>query len=102
MKQISYKKALVNICIVVMIFLVGIAGLVIAADPFFHYHKPLPFLNYVIDNQLTQNGGMIKHFEYDSVILGSSMTVNFDTELFEQTQKTEIPRRTPRPAARRR
>ena len=43
-------------------FLGLVAGLVIAVDPFFKYHEPLPFLNYIIDNQLSQNPGMIKHF----------------------------------------
>lgn len=84
MKAISYKKALLTFLIMAAVFLGTVAGLVIAVDPFFQYHKPLPFLNYVIDNQLSQNAGMIKNFEYDSVILGSSMTVNFDTDLFEQ------------------
>lgn len=84
MKKISYKKALIAIGVLVGGLLGGIAGLVIMVDPFFQYHKPLSFLNYVIDNQLSQNAGMIKNFEYDSVILGSSMTVNFDTDLFEK------------------
>ena len=33
-------------------------------------------------NQLSQNPGMARHMDYDSVILGSSMTVNFDTRTF--------------------
>jgi hypothetical protein len=37
-----------------------------------------------VDNQLSQNPGMAKHLTYDSVILGSSMTVNFNTEWFEE------------------
>ena len=82
MKKISYKRALLTMGGSLGVFLGIVAGLVIAVDPFFKYHEPLPFLNYIIDNQLSQNYGMIKHFEYDSVILGSSMTVNFDTDLF--------------------
>lgn len=60
------------------------AILVIAADPFFQYHKPLNGLYYLIDNKLSQNPGLARHFEYDSIITGSSMTVNFDTELFAE------------------
>lgn len=59
--------------------------LVVAVDPFFHYHKPLKNIYYIIDNQQSQNPGIAKYFEYDSVILGSSMTVNFDTRLFAET-----------------
>lgn len=85
MKTISYKKATVIIAVTLFILLCLTAGLVIFVDPFFQYHKPLPSLHYTIDNQLSQNPGMIKNFDYDSVILGSSMTVNFDTVLFAET-----------------
>ena len=60
------------------------AGLVVAVDPFFHYHKPLDGFPYLVDNQLSQNPGMASHMDYDSVILGSSMTVNFNTDWFRE------------------
>lgn len=58
-------------------------GLVIAVDPFFQYHAPLSGVNYVIDNQMNQNPGIAKNYAYDDIIIGSSMTINFDTDLFE-------------------
>jgi len=71
-------------------FLAVVAGGLLAAvcvvvviDPFFQYHAPLKNCNYIIDNQLSQNPGMAKNFTYDSVILGSSMTVNFNPEVFQ-------------------
>ena len=64
--------------------LVGTAALVVWVDPFFQYHKPLSGFPYLVDNQLSQNPGMAKHMTYDSVILGSSMTVNFNTNWFAQ------------------
>ena len=85
MKIISYKKAFRIIIVVLCTALSLIAALVILVDPFFQYHKPLSCFHYVIDNQISQNPGMIKNFDYDSVILGSSMTVNFDTLLFDET-----------------
>lgn len=51
-------------------------------DPFFQYHAPLEDFPYVVDHQVNQNPGMARHMEYDSVILGSSMTVNFNTNWF--------------------
>lgn len=62
--------------------LIGIAGLTVVIDPFFHYHAPVKEFPYQIDNQLSQNPGMAKHMEYDSVMLGSSMTVNFESDWF--------------------
>ena len=85
MKTIGYKKA-VRIMSAIICAVLGLtAMLVIVVDPFFQYHKPVPSFHYVIDNQISQNPGMIKNFDYDSVILGSSMTVNFDTDLFAET-----------------
>lgn len=83
MGKLTFKKAILVVLLIFCLLLSGIAGLVIVVDPFFQYHKPFPCFHYVIDNQLSQNAGIIKHFDYDSVILGSSMTVNFDTDLFD-------------------
>lgn len=70
---------------ILIVCLLAVIGLVVVVDPFFQYHKPVKGLYYTIDNQLSQNPGMAKNFDYDSVILGSSMTVNFDTDLFART-----------------
>jgi len=59
-------------------------ALVYYYDPFFRYHAPIANFPYVIDNQLTQNPGMAEHMEYDSIITGSSMTVNFETDWFKE------------------
>ncbi len=49
-------------------------------DPFFHYHKPdLDNNYYYLYNQRSQNDGIIKHFDYDAMIIGTSMTENFRT-----------------------
>jgi hypothetical protein len=70
--------------ITILILLLGEAAVVVWIDPFFQYHAPLEDFPYLVDNQLSQNPGMAKHLTYDSVILGSSMTVNFNTEWFEE------------------
>ncbi len=47
-------------------------------DPYFHYHKPdLDNYFYRLDNQRSQNDGIIKHFDYDAIVIGTSMTQNF-------------------------
>lgn len=80
----DYKKHCILFAVLSLCALLAAAILVIAADPFFQYHKPLNGLYYLIDNKLSQNPGLARHFEYDSIITGSSMTVNFDTELFAE------------------
>lgn len=78
------KKWLVVFCTLVICGLVAAAVLVVVVDPFFQYHEPLDEFPYVLENQLTQNPGIAKNMNYDSVILGSSMTVAFNTEWFEE------------------
>ena len=82
MQKNFFKRAVIGIAALAVTACVLVAALVVYVDPFFHYHKPLQDFPYLVDNQLSQNPGMAKHMEYDSVILGSSMTVNFNTDWF--------------------
>lgn len=53
---------------------------VVEVDPFFHYHAPYTDrYYYTLDNQRSQNDGIIKHFSYDAVLTGSSMLENSKT-----------------------
>ncbi len=53
------------------------ASITIYIDPLFHYHAPLSKYQYPINSEQYQNDGITRHFEYDSIITGSSMTENF-------------------------
>lgn len=53
-------------------------------DPLFHYHRPLSFLSYPLHNQRYQNDGILRHFDYDAIIIGTSMTENFKTSEFDR------------------
>ncbi|MDE7333556.1 MAG: hypothetical protein K2O16_15300 [Lachnospiraceae bacterium] len=79
-----YKRAVMGFLILTAAAAAGVAALVVYVDPFFHYHSPLKNFPYLVDNQLSQNPGMAAHMEYDSAILGSSMTVNFQTTWFKE------------------
>nr|MCR5591703.1 hypothetical protein [Lachnospiraceae bacterium] len=49
-------------------------------DPFFHYHAPdTENYYYPLNNERSQNDGIVKHFSYDCIIAGTSMTGNFRT-----------------------
>ncbi len=78
------KKHCILFAILSALALFAAAATVVMADPFFQYHKPLDGLYYLIDNKISQNPGIAAHFTYDSIITGSSMTVNFDTALFAE------------------
>lgn len=66
--------------------MLGIMGSwVYEVDPFFHYRKPkTDEYFYYLDNQRSQNDGICKHFDYDALITGTSMTENFKTSEFDE------------------
>lgn len=60
-----------------------LGGAVAYVDPFFHYHKPLERFAYTIDSERYQNDGISRHFTYDAVMTGTSMTENFKASQFD-------------------
>ena len=74
------KTWLLTFSVVVLVCVIAISSVTVYVDPYMHYHKPLTNKYfYVLDNQRSQNNGIIKHFEYDAVITGTSMTETFKT-----------------------
>ncbi|MGN0512929.1 MAG: hypothetical protein ACI4GD_01525 [Lachnospiraceae bacterium] len=65
------------------------AGVTILVDPLFHYHAPLDSLAYPIDDERYQNDGIVRHFDYDAVIAGSSMCENFSSTEFDNLWGTK-------------
>ena len=48
-------------------------------DPYFHYHAPINGTAYHLDNAYYRNDGISRHFSYNAMIIGTSMTQNFKT-----------------------
>lgn len=78
----QYKKWILFFTGILAAGLAVMAALVVYVDPFFQYHKPLDGFPYKVDNQVSQNPGMARRLDYDSVLLGSSMTASFDLRWF--------------------
>ena len=76
---LSGKKWTAAFIAVLLALLMGMGAVTAVIDPYFHYHKPLERYQYVIENQRYQNNGIVKHFDYDAVITGTSMSENFKT-----------------------
>ena len=80
------KRSNIYILVYSLVFLVLLFSniiLIVYIDPYFHYHKPIDGYTYEIDNQHYQNYGILKNFEYDAMITGTSMTENFMTSEFD-------------------
>lgn len=72
------KRWLFTYGVCCLVFIVGVIGIVVYVDPLMHYHEPLTSKYYYsLDNQRSQNDGIIKHFDYNAVITGTSMAENF-------------------------
>ena len=84
-----YKKYFFILIAIILAAFAACGAVVAYVDPFFHYHAPLQGFPYIVDNQLSQNPGMAKNMVYDGCIIGSSMTVNFDTDDFKEIMGTD-------------
>ena len=73
----SSKKHCLHFLLFLFSILFFLGSITATVDPFFHYHAPLPFLQYPINNQRYQNYGIVRHFSYDAILTGTSMTENF-------------------------
>ena len=74
-----YSRWLIGTLAGLVAVLILYALAVIYIDPLFHYHAPQPNLNYPLNDERYQNDGILRNFDYDSVIIGSSMTEHFKT-----------------------
>jgi len=77
------KKVLVFVASFIVFLMAG-SLYVIVIDPFFHYHQPLQSLSYRLWDERYINDGIERHFEYDAMITGSSMTENFKTSELDE------------------
>ena len=78
------KKGILTFFIILFIPLFLTAVFVVVIDPFFHYHAPIKGIPYLLSEERYQNDGIVKHFSYDALITGSSLTQNFKTSDVER------------------
>lgn len=64
--------------------LVFVIALVVIFDPFYQYHKPLPGLKSVLTDKEYQCVGTLRNFDYDSLIVGSSVCENYNNNWFNE------------------
>lgn len=74
-------KAKVLIWMGITAMMLACAGVVTYyVDPYFHFHgAKVDKYYYQLDNERAQNDGICRHFDYDALISGTSMTENFKT-----------------------
>ncbi len=78
------KKYSITLIIILLFLLTSLASLIIVCDPYFHFHAPLNKFSYKLSNERYQNDGITRHFKYNAIITGTSMTENFKTSEFDK------------------
>ncbi len=95
MKNKKLKTMFICFLAIVIVPAVVIGFLNAKLDPFFHYHAPkTDKYFYKIDNERSQNNGILKNFEYDAIITGTSMTQNFKSSQLDKlfgTNSIKVP-----------
>lgn len=61
-----------------------IAAFIIVIDPYFQYHEPFEGMYYRLGDERYVNAGIVKNFDYDAMITGTSMAENFKTSEAEE------------------
>jgi hypothetical protein len=70
--------------LLVLILIIFIAGIVYIFDPFYHYHKPWFGLTAVLNDKEYQCIGTLRNFDYDALIVGSSVTENNNNSWYNE------------------
>lgn len=86
-----YAKLVIGITLVICIVLGSMTAII---DPLFHFHAPLEILSYDFLDERYMNDGISRHFDYDAIIIGTSLTESIKPssvdEIFE-THSIKIP-----------
>lgn len=78
------RKFMKTFFIAALIMLATAGLLVVLFDPFYHYHKPLGSMKAVVTKSEYQCIGTIRHFDYDSILMGSSIAENYNNHWFDE------------------
>lgn len=88
------KKWLVITLALVLVILSSIAVVMIDIDPYFHFHGPVGNRPYALYGggalEKYYNDGIGKHFAYDCMITGSSVTENFKASQAEELWNVDV------------
>ena len=67
-----------------LILLAAVVAAVMLFDPFYQYHKPLSGLKAVLTDKEYQCVGTLRNFDYNALIVGSSVCENYNNGWFDQ------------------
>lgn len=83
-KKLISNNFIKSFVIILVVGMLITAGVVVLFDPFYVYHKPLPGLKAVLTDKEYQCVGTLKNFDYDALIVGSSVCENYNNTWFDE------------------
>ncbi|RKM61590.1 SGNH/GDSL hydrolase family protein [Butyrivibrio sp. XB500-5] len=85
MKKENNSSNFINRLIVTAIVLaIAIGAVVYAFDPFYHFHKPWFGMKAVLNDKEYQCIGTLRNFDYDALIVGSSVMENNNNAWYDE------------------
>ena len=82
----------VSLLIVLLLILVGFAGIMYVLDPLLQYGQESAPLTYYSYAEMYSNPGIAQHYTYDTVLVGTSMIENTDVDEFDELMGTKAVR----------
>ena len=83
-ERIVFRKFLIWFATGIFGTVVLLVGVIMLIDPFYHYHAPYFDMPIILNNAVYQTSGAARNLEYDSAIVGTSMTENMHTSWFDE------------------
>lgn len=77
------KKFIKSFIAAVLVSALIVVSIVVLFDPFYVYHKPLPGLKAVLTDKEYQCVGTLRNFDYNALIVGSSVCENYNNGWFD-------------------
>ncbi len=86
------RKWLLSLLIAMFVTMSGFAGLMYYLDPLLQYGKESAPLTYYSYSEMYSNPGIAQHYDYDTVLVGTSMIENTDVDEFDEVFGTKAVR----------
>lgn len=84
------RKWLIRVIAAVLCMMVFFGSIMFYLDPLLHYHLERGPLTYYTYSEIYSNPGIAKHYDYDAVMVGTSMIENTDVDLCDQLLGTKM------------
>lgn len=85
MKRDTLSLNFIKKFIALVLFLLLVIGIVVYVfDPFYHYHKPWLGMKAVLNDKEYQCVGTLRNFDYDALLVGSSVMENNDNSWYDE------------------